>query len=141
MEDVHRKLRFLLQTTGVSYRDAAESMGLTYDHFLGIMDGEISPTERQIVRLAELCNVKPEFLTQLKSIPSAQTAAEAERTVLTLRDLAIRFQALTECLVDKGLIASSEFKKKTEEVTARTAQRAKDKSTAVRIPRRTTRPR
>ena len=141
LEEISKKIRFLLQTQGVPYARAAEYLGLTNEHFQDIIDGMEVPSGRIIRGLAELCGVKTEFLTGEREAAArtdetnaspreegsrAQTTSEARRKAkrpLSLKDLALRFQALVECLVEKELLTAAEIKQKTAEVEERTAQR------------------
>ena len=154
MEDISKKIRFLLQTQGVPYTRAAESLGLTEDHFQDILDGNEEPSARVIRGLAELCSVKPEFLAgkrqwsemqsgsraerkpddsasgsraERKSAPDPQEDSSRSRGPLTLKDLAVRFQALVECLVEQEVLSPALFKQKTDEVEARTHSRVERK--------------
>ena len=43
---------------------------------------------------------------------------------VTLRDLVVRFQALLECLLDRGVITALDYKRKVEEVGGRAAHRS-----------------
>ncbi|HNS00105.1 MAG TPA: hypothetical protein PKX48_09540 [Planctomycetota bacterium] len=117
-EAIYKKLRFLLQIQGVSPKVAAEHLGLPLEHMQGIADGVINPTPRQLMRLAELCRVGIDFFDDRR-----EEERDSGRKRLTLADLAIRFQALCECLVGAQILTAAQLKQKTEEVEARTAQR------------------
>ena len=111
MDDVSKKIRFILQTRGISYSEAAERLGLVRDHFQDILDGRETPTPRVLRNLAEFCDLKPDFFTGKDDEPAKGEDANAiERpddvtkprgAPPTLKDLALRYQALVECLVEK----------------------------------------
>ena len=129
-DELSKKLRFLLQTQGVSYKAAAEHLGLPNDHFQGILDGIIQPTPRQIRKLASLCKVTAEFLAGGDPGADDDEKPGESRKPLTLELLAVRFQALCECLVDAEILTAADIKKKTEEVEMRAAARLREKSLA-----------
>ncbi len=120
-DEMNKKLRFLLQMQGVSSKFAAEHLGLPRDHLQGILDGVIRPTPRQIKQLAQLCRVTPDFFEDRDA--DGEDDQGASRKALTLADLAVRFQALCECLVDRDILTATQIKQKTEEVEARAAHR------------------
>ncbi len=131
-EEMAKKLRFLLQTQGVSYRAAAEHLGVPNDHFQSILDGIITPTPRQIYKLAGLCKVSPEFLQPgvFQDMDEDEEKSGGPRKPLTLELLAVRFQALCECLVNTGVISAGDLRKYTEDVEMRAAARLREKSLA-----------
>ena len=143
MEDISKKIRFILQTRGISYSEAAERLGLVRDHFQDILDGREVPTPRIIRILAEVCNVKPDFFTGKSEAPGADDTASANskpedvtktRGGSTLKDLALRYQALVECLVEHEVITASQLKEKVEALSARAAERSKVKKTKRKRP-------
>lgn len=130
-EELNKKLRFLLETKGVSCKAAAEHLGLPSDHFMGILDGIINPTPRQIQKIAELCKVTVNYIEGRASPENDQEGKSDEpRKPLTLELLAVRFQALCECLVEAEILSASDIKKKTEEVEMRASTRLREKSLA-----------
>ncbi|HAK94405.1 MAG TPA: hypothetical protein DCM87_05245 [Planctomycetes bacterium] len=133
-DEMNKKLRFLLQMQGVSSKAAAEHLGLPRDHLQGIMDGVIRPTPRQLKQLAELCKVTVDFFEDREE--DNEDEQGASRKALTLADLAIRFQALCECLVDGEILTATQLKQKTEEVEARAAHRIMQQETLDLYPTR-----
>ncbi len=130
-DDLNKRLRFLLETKGVTFAAAADHLGIPKDHFMGIVDGIINPTPRQIQKLAALCNVSIEYLIGGSDPEVADDEKSGgPRKPLTLELLAVRFQALCECLVDAEILTAADIKQKTEEVEMRAAARLREKSLA-----------
>ena len=138
MENISRKIRFLLQTQGIGYKKVAVWLGVPYEHLRDILDGNTTPTKRVIQKISELCNVKPEFFLhdfndlQQPTDPEEKspdtTTEDPAKGPLTFKDLAIKVQALIECLVEKGIITPSEIRIKTEEVSSRQKKRTPQRS-------------
>ena len=133
-EDIGKKVRFLLGTQGISCSQAAEQLGIPDDHFQEIVDGHAVPTQRLLQKLADLCGVKPEFLTGKKEASSGRAAVQSEASVhraqpeparaerkgaRPLPSLAVRFEALLECLFDRRILTPLDYKRKLGEVARR----------------------
>jgi hypothetical protein len=138
--DMGRKIRFVLQMQGIAYADAAEHVGLPAEDFQEILDGARLPSPRLLKNLAEFCRVNPDFFSGLVPAfplapPAAGTSPQAEMKAeaieggltrkgpLTLKDLAVRFQALLELLVETGVVPAARYHEKVRAVSERAEAR------------------
>ena len=116
---VVRRIRFLMETQHVLVQDLAYDLGVQRAYLLEVLDERTPPTPGFLRSVASHFKVTVDFLelgktlSVPKSVPKHQgkrrRGRDRRRQNLAMSDLAVRHQALVECLVDKGVITAGEY--------------------------------
>ena len=129
---VVRRIRFLMETQHVLVQDLAYDLGVQRAYLLEVLDERTKPTSGFLRSVASHFKVTVDFLESGKtlSLPKVLPKHQGKRRRgrdrrrknrggLAMSDLAVRHQALVECLVDKGVISAGEYNAWVERVMKR----------------------
>lgn len=129
---VVRRIRFLMETQHVLVQDLAYDLGVQKAYLLEVLDERTQPTPGFLKSVASYFKVTVDFLHSGKTLILSQPVSKhggkksrgrerrrKDRGGLAMSDLAVRHQALVECLVDKGVISAGEYNSWVERVMKR----------------------
>lgn len=131
-----RKIRFLLETHHYTVPFVAEELGITRASLQEVLDERREPTSSLLSKLSVYFSVPKDFFGGIATqdpaavidplldfdAPPAKSSAggkAAKSKPLDLRGLALRYQALIELLVAKGIFTAADYRNQVEQVEGR----------------------
>ena len=124
-----KKIRFLLHTHSMTIQQLADELRLTCESLREIVDEEALPNPHVLQRISSFFGLRQNYFG---SVPQAAAAAPGgnmaqrrprNKRKIDLRELAVRHQALLNCLVGKKCINLKDYETQLEVLRAKILER------------------
>jgi transcriptional regulator with XRE-family HTH domain len=125
-----KKIRFLLHTHSMTIQQLANEIRLTCETLREIVDEEAVPTPHVLQRITGFFGLRQNYFGNVPQAPApapggghmAQRQSRNKRKI-DLRELAVRHQALLNCLVGKKCINLKDYETQLEVLRAKIFER------------------